>query len=114
MRRATPIFATISAAALAFRGITGCSSAGGHEGEGCAELCERQAACPDPLKSEEQCVKDCENDRQIAITAGCEAQLNLSIECAGHAENACDPAAVNEECSIQQDALETCLGGGGS
>ncbi|WP_437673490.1 hypothetical protein [Sorangium sp. So ce131] len=86
----------------------GCSS--GHGEEGCPELCERTAECPGSTLDEDSCLAACDEDTETAEEAGCHDARESYLECRNHAEDTCDPAQYEEECSIQLETLESCLG----
>ncbi|WP_437588253.1 hypothetical protein [Sorangium sp. So ce1000] len=85
----------------------GCSE--GHGEEGCPELCERAAECPGDPTTEESCRATCSADTEAAEQAGCNDAWESYLECRSHAEDNCDPAKYDEECSIQKESLNSCL-----
>ncbi|MGK4001802.1 hypothetical protein WMF31_04190 [Sorangium sp. So ce1036] len=102
-------------AMLALSGVLALSGAGcssGHGEEGCPELCERVAECPGASGGEEGCLETCDAETEAAEEAGCVDAHESYLECRNHAEDTCDPAQFEEECSIQLESLRSCLSRG--
>lgn len=86
----------------------GCSDEHGEE-EGCPELCEQAVECPGDATTEQSCLAMCSADTEAAEEAGCHDAWESYLECRNHAEDNCDPAKYDEECSIQKESLNSCL-----
>ncbi|KYF85361.1 hypothetical protein WME98_14105 [Sorangium sp. So ce296] len=97
----------LAALALAALALAACSS--GHGEEGCPELCERAVECPGAPMTEDSCLDACGAETEQAEEAGCEDAWESYLECRNHAEDNCDPAKYEEECSIQLESLNSCL-----
>jgi hypothetical protein len=102
--RALHAGAALLAAAL-LPPVAGC---GGHGEEGCPELCEQMAACPEPAQTEDACLSACNAETELAEEKGCADYRTDYLECAGHATAVCDPAELASECQLQLTSYEDC------
>lgn len=111
-RRPTHLTAALLLAlgALLAGSASGCSS--GHGEEGCPEYCEQLLACPAVDTSEAQCLSACEANEATAESKGCTAEYTDLLECYGHAEDVCDAEALDDECTVQHQAYDACVGAG--
>jgi hypothetical protein len=105
-----PVLALLASGALLAASAAACSS--GHGEEGCPEFCEALLACPAVDTTEEQCLSSCKANEETAEAKGCTEQHERLLECYGHAEDVCDPKALDAECTVQDQAYKTCVGSG--
>lgn len=114
MNRRTPphrtVLALLALGSLIAASAAACSS--GHGEEGCPEYCEQLLACPAVDTTEEQCLTACEANQETAEKKGCGGEYGDLLECYGHAEDLCDTALVDDECTVQKQAFDACVGSG--